>query len=210
MSSRDTTNMDRDQIKQMSDDARSALNADPITGEPGAHPIGTGVGAAGGAATGAAIGSVAGPIGTLIGGAIGAVVGGLAGKAAGEAIDPTMEEAYWREAHVSTPYYQAGHEYDRDYKNAYQLGYETRTRYPATTRFEDVENDLANSWETIKGESRLKWEEAKMATRDAWNRTNGVMHRDYVVESDGDVEKSHPIGVGVGASGGAVAGAALG
>lgn len=70
MSSRDTTNMDRDQIKQMSDDARSALNADPITGEPGAHPIGTGVGAAGGAATGAAIGSVAGPIGTLIGGAI--------------------------------------------------------------------------------------------------------------------------------------------
>ena len=31
-------------------------NRDPITGAPGAHPVGTGVGAAGGGAAGAAIG----------------------------------------------------------------------------------------------------------------------------------------------------------
>ena len=37
--------MDREQIKQMSDEAKSDLNADPITGEPGSHPIGTGIGA---------------------------------------------------------------------------------------------------------------------------------------------------------------------
>src|SRR5438105_822724 len=37
-------------------------NRDPITGEPGAHPVGTGVGtAAGGAAAGAAGGAAAGP-----------------------------------------------------------------------------------------------------------------------------------------------------
>lgn len=42
-------NMDRDQIKKMSEDTREDLNADPITGEPGSHPLGTGVGAAGGA-----------------------------------------------------------------------------------------------------------------------------------------------------------------
>ena len=48
-------------------------NRDPITGAPGAHPVGTGVGAAaGGAAAGAAIGTVAGPIGTAIGMAAGA------------------------------------------------------------------------------------------------------------------------------------------
>ena len=35
------------------------INPDPVTGEPGSHPIGTGVGAAGGAVTGAAIGSAA-------------------------------------------------------------------------------------------------------------------------------------------------------
>ncbi len=32
------------------------LNLDPITGAPGAHPVGTGVGAAAGGATGAAVG----------------------------------------------------------------------------------------------------------------------------------------------------------
>ena len=37
-------------------------NLDPITGEPGAHPVGTGVGATGGALTGAAIGAVGGPV----------------------------------------------------------------------------------------------------------------------------------------------------
>jgi len=45
-------------------DPNNNLNPDPITDEPGAHPIGTGIGAAGGAVTGAAAGSVAGPIGT--------------------------------------------------------------------------------------------------------------------------------------------------
>lgn len=58
------------------------LNRDPITDEPGAHPVGTGVGATGGAIAGAAAGTIAGPVGTMVGGVIGAVVGGLAGKAA--------------------------------------------------------------------------------------------------------------------------------
>lgn len=61
---------------------------DPITGEPGAHPVGVGVGALSAGVAGAAIGSIGGPIGVLIGAAIGAVAGGLAGKevaATGEA-----------------------------------------------------------------------------------------------------------------------------
>ena len=57
-------------------------NRDPISGAPGAHPVGTGVGAAaGGMAAGAAAGSVLGPIGTAAGAAIGAIAGG--GKGAG-------------------------------------------------------------------------------------------------------------------------------
>ena len=67
-------------------------NRDPITGTPGAHPVGTGVGAlAGGAAAGAAVGTVAGPVGTAIGAAVGAVAGGLAGKGVAEEIDPTVD-----------------------------------------------------------------------------------------------------------------------
>ena len=65
-------------------------NRDPLTGEPGSHPIGTGLGSAGGAAAGAAIGSVvAGPAGALVGGAVGAVAGGATGHAVGESANPT-------------------------------------------------------------------------------------------------------------------------
>ena len=73
-------------------------NRDPITGESGSHPVGTGVGAvaggaagaAAGAATGAAVGTAgAGPIGTGIGAAVGAVVGGLAGHGTAEGLNPT-------------------------------------------------------------------------------------------------------------------------
>ena len=84
------------------------LNRDPITDEPGAHPVGTGVGAAGGAMAGAAAGTVGGPVGTLVGGVIGAVVGGLAGKAAAEAVNPTAEEAHWRENYNRESYYEPG------------------------------------------------------------------------------------------------------
>lgn len=162
--------MDRDVIKNMPKDSREALNADPITGEPGAHPIGTGVGAGGGAVVGATVGLVAGPLGALVGGTIGAVVGGLAGSAAGEAIDPTHEEVYWRGAHSSAPYYTDQDNYDRDYASAYRIGYESRSQYGRDSQFEDAEPDMAQRWEAVKGESRLKWADAKHAARQAWNR----------------------------------------
>jgi outer membrane lipoprotein SlyB len=69
--------------------AEDGLNLDPISGEPGAHPVGTGVGASGGALAGAAIGTVGGPIGVAAGAIVGAVAGGLVGKEVAEAIDPT-------------------------------------------------------------------------------------------------------------------------
>lgn len=147
------------------------LNRDPITGEPGSHPVGTGLGAGAGAAAGAAIGAIGGPLGALIGGAIGAVVGGQAGHAAGEAIDPTGEEIYWRnEGYTSATYYSDDYTYDRDYQPAYAVGYANRHRYDATTGFEDVETDLERSWNEVKGESRLAWAQAREAARDAWYR----------------------------------------
>ena len=44
-------------------DPNHDLNLDPISGEPGAHPVGTGLGAAGGAAAGAASDEEAGMAG---------------------------------------------------------------------------------------------------------------------------------------------------
>src|SRR5262245_28912316 len=80
-------------------------NEDPITKAPGSHPVGTGVGAAGGALAGAAAGAaVGGPVGAAVGGVTGAVVGGAAGHGVAEKIDPTVEDAYWRENYSSRPY----------------------------------------------------------------------------------------------------------
>ncbi len=166
----DRDQMDRDLIKDMPKETREALNADPISSEPGSHPVGTGVGATGGAVVGATVGLVAGPLGALAGGAVGAVVGGLAGHEAGEAMDPTDEDAYWRGAHATTAYYTTADDYNRDYAAAYRLGYEARHQAERNTRFEDVEADLAQRWEAVKGESHLKWAEAKLAARKAWDR----------------------------------------
>src|SRR2546427_1416470 len=77
---------------------------DPITGAPGAHPVGAGIGAFGAGAAGAAIGSVAGPVGTAAGAVIGAVAGGLVGKGVAEAVNPTAEEAYWSANFKTRPY----------------------------------------------------------------------------------------------------------
>ena len=67
-------------------------------------------------------------------------VGGLAGHNAGESINPTHEEAYWREAHSNQPYFSdsTGHSYDQDYNSAYRLGYESRAAHPAARRFPSV------------------------------------------------------------------------
>ena len=65
------------------------LNKDPITGESGAHPVGTGVGATGGAVTGAVVGTlVASPVGTVVGAAMGAAAGHTADKGTGEVVNP--------------------------------------------------------------------------------------------------------------------------
>src|SRR5687767_6626273 len=99
-------------------------NADPLTGAPGSHPIGTGLGAAGGGAAGAAIGTaVGGPVGTIVGAVVGAVAGGLGGKAAGEAFDPTAEDAYWRHAHGKQHYATPDDRYE-DFAPAYRAGWE--------------------------------------------------------------------------------------
>lgn len=186
-----------------SDTRGRELNQDPITGEPGAHPVGTGVGAAAGGATGAAIGSVVGPIGTAVGAVIGAVAGGLAGKGVAEMIDPTAEDSYWRERHARQPYADVKRSYE-DYAPAYRTGY---SGYREGKSFEEREAELRMDFEgggqvakatganvgegaigagtgtqnelaePRPGES-LRWEHAREAARAAYERVHrGEAHR---------------------------------
>ncbi|OTG82265.1 hypothetical protein [Acinetobacter sp. ANC 4648] len=177
MTSSNKPEINREIVKELPKEQRKELNADPITGEPGAHPVGTGVGAAvGGAATGVVAGALGGPVGAIVGGVVGAVVGGLAGKGLAEVVDPTEEDAYWRGIVKTTPYYAetliiySDLDYNQDYEEAYRLGYSTRHDYSPETRFEDVENELKSKWELMKKKSRLSWNEAKSAVKDAWER----------------------------------------
>jgi hypothetical protein len=144
-------------------------NPDPLTGEAGAHPIGTGVGAASGGTVGAVIGgAVGGPLGAMVGAAVGGLAGGLAGKGISESVNPTEEDAFWRD-HYSTRPYAAGSKYE-DLQPAYRYGWEARTRHE-NRNWNDVETDLGREWNERHG-SKMTWDNARNATQDAWNRVD--------------------------------------
>jgi hypothetical protein len=172
--------------KEMSDQLLEVLNAE-------SHPVGIGVGAAGGAIAGAALGAAGGPAGVLFGGVIGAVAGGLAGQGVAELANPILadkeydpnlgngvahmidhhlEDAYWREAHAKEPYYNPEHSYG-DYAPAFRMGWESRVKYDGGT-FEQYEPAFRNDWDTVKGDSRLDWEEAKHAVKAGWHRIERI------------------------------------
>lgn len=165
------------------------LHPDPLTGEPGVHLVGTSIGATAGGTTGAIIGSVAGPIGIAVGAVIGAVVGGLAGKGVAESIDPSAEDAHWREHHAAQDHSDESSVYD-DWSPAYRVGY-TGFRHGKT--FEEREADLRMEYEggPVKAEAAapgtmqnnlstnpLRWDAAREAARVAYERAErGESHR---------------------------------
>lgn len=145
------------------------LNRDPISGTPGAHPLGTGTGAASGGVAGAAVGMVmGGPVGSVIGAAVGAVAGGLAGKSAAEAVNPTAEEVFWRETYVREPYYEKGRPFEY-YAPAFRAGWEGRVHHDGRT-FDEAESELKANYNRSKSEIDPGWQEVAPAARAAWNR----------------------------------------
>lgn len=140
-------------------------NPDPITGEPGAHPVGVAGGGTGGAVAGAAIGAaVGGPVGAVVGGTIGAVAGGAAGKGAAEAVNPTVEEQHWRTT--------AGNEYDQ-FAPAYRYGWESASmKENAGRKFNDVEKDLEKNWSKARGTMKNEWIDVRERTRAAYDHAS--------------------------------------
>jgi hypothetical protein len=166
---RDNDTRKRDRIDFPGQDA----HRDPITGEPGAHPVGAGAGAAAGGVAGGLIGSLAGPIGTGVGVAIGGLAGGLAGKGMAEAVNPTEEEDYWRENYARRGYVDRSKPYE-DYAPAYRYGWESCcVHLPAGRSFEDAEAQMEREWDSHRGRSGLGWLQARSAARDAWDRAEG-------------------------------------
>lgn len=173
---RDIQSMKSEQGKKEAQAKGTDANRDPITGAPGAHPVGTGVGAVGGAVAGAAVGAIAGPVGAAVGLVAGAVAGGLAGKGVAEKVDPTVEDTYWRANFTKRKYVDAGAAFET-YQPAYRTGYEGRGLYPGKS-YEEVEADLQRNYEKSNGNSGLSWIKAKQATRDAWHHVGRPMGKD--------------------------------
>jgi len=149
----------------------SDMNRDPLTGAPGAHPVGSGAGAASGGIAGAAVGTaLAGPVGAMIGAVVGAVAGGLAGKSAAEVVNPTAEEMYWRETYLRQPYYVKGRTFEY-YAPGFRSGWEGRVRHDGRS-FEEAENDLKNDYAVTRGSLDPDWIDLREAARAAWTRVD--------------------------------------
>ena len=164
-------------------DTHGDVNPDPITGEPGAHPVGTGIGAASGAATGAAMGMAGGPIGAVIGGIAGAVTGGLIGKGIEEMVDPTVHDAYWQENHSRQPYAAGSDDYSQ-YQGAYRAGYTGAGTHAGRT-FDEAESSLHQEYEQTKDSAAVGWDKAKHATRAAFDHAGAELR-----EAGRDVKRS--------------------
>jgi hypothetical protein len=146
-------------------------NRDPLSGQPGSHPVGTGIGAAGvGTAATVVGGVVGGPVGAVVGAVVGSVVGGLAGKSTAESMDPTQEDNHWRENYRSRPYVEKGRTYE-DYQPAYRTGFEGYAQYGSSNKsYSESELDLQRDYEANASRT-LTWDQARHATKDAWERS---------------------------------------
>ncbi len=124
-------------------------------------------GIAAGVAAGAVIGGVAGPVGAVLGAAIGGAVGGSAGESIAREVNPTLEEKYWSENYHTRAYVKESN--FETYRPAYRYGVEAYQKN-AGREFDDIEPNIRNNWGAARGESKLEWEEAREAARDAFNR----------------------------------------
>lgn len=88
-------------------------------------------------------------------------------------INPTAEEAYWREAYRREPYFRPDLSYD-DYSPAYRVGYTAPVRRGG--EWETLEQHLEHDFQQVRGRSRLRWEEARQAARAAWRRATRGEH----------------------------------
>jgi uncharacterized protein (TIGR02271 family) len=183
----------KDREKTVDLPPEGSRNPDPITDQPGSHPIETGIGAAvGGAVTGLAVGAAAGPVGAAVGAAVGAIAGGLAGKGIGEVIDPTTEDNWLRDNFESRPYVKKGEAFDK-YHGAYRYGGEAESRYQGRA-FDEVEPDLKREWDKNKDHEGMNWTHARDAVRDAYDRT--IQLREERLKVDTAAVKTGAVRVG--------------
>ena len=95
-------------------------------------------------------------------------------------MNPTFEDDLLaRELLRRNPYAEPDHDYT-DYEPAYRTGYEGYSTHYSDRglTYDQAEPTLRQQYETQHGNSRLGWEKAKHATRDAWDRVERALPGD--------------------------------
>jgi hypothetical protein len=91
------------------------------------------------------------------------------GTGTADPVNWETEDSYWRENFATRPYTTEALDYGA-YQYAYRYGYDLYNRNTGR-RFEDLsEGELQRGWEKMELKAQLKWERAKDAVRDAYNR----------------------------------------
>lgn len=122
-----------------------------------------------GAAAATAIASpLAAPLGAVAGAAIGGALGGSAGESIARSVNPTSEEKYWEDNYRSRPYVSSDRDFDT-YRPAYRYGVDSYSKYEGRS-FDEIESDIGRDWTNARGTSSLEWNEARDASRDAYDR----------------------------------------
>lgn len=153
-------------------DKKPDANRDPLTGQPGSHPVGTTLGAAVAGAAGTVVGAgVAGPLGAVVGAGLGVAAGAALGHNAAETANPTYldVEPELIERFPERPY-AAGQEYPQ-YRDAYRFGVEERTKLgDGKVDWDDrLEGNLRTRWDATRSKAGMAWDNARDAVRDSWH-----------------------------------------
>ncbi|MGH9458518.1 MAG: hypothetical protein ACRD2J_12875 [Thermoanaerobaculia bacterium] len=80
-------------------------------------------------------------------------------------------DAYWRNHFATRDYYDQNYAYE-DYEPAYHYGAWARAQFVDEAWTPDLDEKLGRSWQERKGPSRLGWNQARHAARDAWERSH--------------------------------------
>ncbi len=170
-----------DELKDIKKAEAHDANRDPITGEPGSHPVGTTLGAAAAGVAGTIVGAgLGGPLGAAIGAGLGVAAGAAVGHNAAESANPTYVEVEPSlQADFPTRPYATGRVYG-DYEQAYMFGANERRNWPQQAGWDDAtEATLRDRWEQNQTTPALTWAQAREAVRDAWHAVERRLPGDF-------------------------------
>jgi hypothetical protein len=91
-------------------------------------------------------------------------------------LDPSDYNRHFQDNFRSSGFFRSGSEW-QDYEPAYQYGYDSFDRHRGR-RFDEVEAELAQAWNTTRRGSKLGWEEAREAVREGWHYLERAMPGD--------------------------------